>query len=168
MIGYLEQLNNLGWGTVVMVLLLLVLALPAVGESISKFVSFFGIETKWSTKDKKNEERFDKFINDFQELKSDVKKLNERFDKLDTDVEALDGKVQNLEQKRNERKIAELKDRIGASYRYYHEKGEWNRMEKEAFEGLIKAYSSLNQNSFVHSVCEPESLTWRIIDEQKE
>ena len=59
----------------------------------------------------------------------------------------------------------EQKDRISQSYRYYHAKGQWNSMEKEAFDGLIRDYESHGgENSFVHSVCEPESCTWKIVD----
>ena len=39
-------------------------------------------------------------------------------------------------------------------------------MEREAFNDLISDYEAHGgQNSFVHSICEPESQTWNVIDE---
>lgn len=53
---YLQKLNEIGWPTVLTVVFLLILALPAISESLNKFVSHFGIETKWSRKRKKESE----------------------------------------------------------------------------------------------------------------
>lgn len=81
--------------------------------------------------------------------------------KLDDLAQAL----KDMQDKEDFKERSKLKDRISQSYRFYHKEQKWNKMDQEAFNDLIKAYeASGGPNSFVHSVCEPESLTWEIID----
>lgn len=75
-----------------------------------------------------------------------------------------------MQRKSDESERHKLHDRIGQSYRYYHERfinnapgGVWTKMEKEAFDGLILDYENHGgKNSFVHTVCQPESAQWTI------
>lgn len=72
----------------------------------------------------------------------------------------------NVMQKRNdENEAARIKDRVAQAYRYYHSAGRLTKMEKEALEENIRAYSQYSSNSFIHSVVEKELPTWEIIDE---
>ena len=60
---------------------------------------------------------------------------------------------------------AELKDKIGQSYRYYHDIKKINDIEMETLEGLIKTYEDYGgKNSFVHSLVQKEMYTWEHID----
>lgn len=69
------------------------------------------------------------------------------------------------EEKENRRVQAELKDKIGQSYRYYHEVKKINDIEMETLEGLIKTYEDYGgKNSFVHSLVQKEMYTWEHID----
>lgn len=80
-------------------------------------------------------------------------------------INTISEKLDNMEIKHNKRIRAEMKDKIGQLYRYYHEKQEWNDMEKEAFCDLIEEYEDAGgKNSFVHSVVQPESYLWKVID----
>jgi len=64
-----------------------------------------------------------------------------------------------MQKKSDASERARLKDRIGQAYRNYHERGSWSEMEKESFEGLIYDYEQHGgENSFIHSICEPESF----------
>ena len=75
-----------------------------------------------------------------------------------------------MQQKTDESERHKLHDRIGQSYRYYHDRyirqcpeGVWTEMEKMAFNGLIQDYENHGgKNSFVHDKCLPESLLWTI------
>ncbi len=97
--------------------------------------------------------------NDFRELIDSIGK------KLDAMQKKTDERFLETEKKNNKRIRAELKDKIGQSYRYYHQKQEINDMEFEALEDLIKEYESANgENSFVHSVVQKEMYTWRKIE----
>ena len=78
-----------------------------------------------------------------------------------------------MRKQRDNDKLAEYKDKVGQSYRYYKERKfseenpvpYWNHMEKEALEGLIRQYESHGgSNSFVHSIVEPEIQTWKLVD----
>ena len=51
-----------------------------------------------------------------------------------------DKRFKENEEKENRRVQAELKDKIGQSYRYYHDIKKINDIEMETLEGLIKTY----------------------------
>ena len=126
----------------------------------------FGIKTKWSEARHANEELVHKHEEQIDSQASCLHKLAKKVDHLCDVIEEM--KAENAEQDRKnvETLSANLKDRIGQSYRYYHKRGYWNEMEREAFNSLIHQYEELgNENSFVHTICEPESLTWEIKDE---
>ena len=121
----------------------------------------YGIETKSSIEKKNNEETLKQLVNKVSEidvLKQDINDIGNKVDNLTNTISMMQAND-------NLNKRANLKDRISQSYRYYHERQEWTMMEKEAFEDLIKSYENAGgKNSFVHSICEPESNTWRLID----
>lgn len=121
----------------------------------------YGIETKSSIEKKKNEETLNRLadkVSEIDTLKQDINGIGNKVDNLAATISI-------MQENDNLDKRASLKDRISQSYRYYHERQEWNTMEKEAFEDLVKSYENAGgKNSFVHSICEPESNTWRLID----
>ena len=93
--------------------------------------------------------------------------------KISTVVDRIKDEVTLMRKQRDEDKLAEYKDKVGQSYRCYKERKYseeepvpyWNHMEKEALEGLIKQYESHGgENSFVHSIVEPEMQTWKVIE----
>lgn len=93
--------------------------------------------------------------------------------KISTVVDRIKDEVTLMREQRDKDKLAEYKDKIGESYRYYKEKRfseeepipYWNHMEKESLEGLIKQYESHGgKNSFVHSIVEVEMQTWKVVD----
>ncbi|MEE0418746.1 MAG: hypothetical protein UDG86_01710 [Lachnospiraceae bacterium] len=85
--------------------------------------------------------------------------------KLVTAIEQINQKLDESQRKTNKRVQAELKERLGQSYRYYHSIKQWNEMEKEAFDGLIEEYEEAGgNNSFVHDIVMPESYTWELVE----
>ena len=92
-----------------------------------------------------------------QELQECIKGVSEQ-------VNSVSKKIDTMKHENDATKQAELKDKIGQSYRYYRERKQWNSMEEEALKGLIKQYEAHGgENSFVHSIVEPESYTWKKI-----
>ena len=105
------------------------------------------------------------------------KELIDAQTKISNSVETIENKIDQMkietderfkksEAKQDERVRAELKDKIGNLYRYYHSKGEITSMEFEALEDLIKAYYKVNGNGFIKNVVEPELYKWKLIDNQ--
>ena len=126
------------------------------------FFNRFGIETKSSLEKKKSEESLKRLENKVEEINLIKQDINTIGNKVDTLTEV----ITVMQEKDNINKRANLKDRISQSYRYYHERQCWNTMEKEAFDDLIRSYEDAGgKNSFVHTICEPESNTWKLIDE---
>lgn len=119
-----------------------------------------------NTLQKKQEEDVLQSIRHDEIIKEDLKNVT------DTLLEVKE-EVTLMRTQRDHDKLAEYKDKIGQSYRYYKNREYstkepipyWNHMEKEALEGLIKQYESHGgSNSFVHSIVEPEMQTWKLID----
>ena len=77
---------------------------------------------------------------DIEELKKHALKTDSNIDKilnnvcgLPKTVDKISDQVASMREENNEAERSKLKDRINQSYRYYNQKGEWNRMEREAF-----------------------------------
>lgn len=146
----------------------------------------------WYNNKKRKEELLQMLLNDHQEtirLAKEVNTFNEKQveyheqsieirNNLDDKIEKMLNKIEELqkntnsrfeelEDRNNKRVRAELKDKIGDSYRYYHSKGKINDIELEALEDLIEAYEDAKgENSFVHSLVQKEMYTWEKIDRE--
>ena len=76
-----------------------------------------------------------------------------------------DERFQQSEEKNNKRVRAELKDKIGRTYRYHREIGKINEMEFEALKDLIEEYENHGgTNSFVHDVVLPAMYSWERVE----
>lgn len=113
--------------------------------------------------DREQSLRIQKELTDAQNnLSESISLISEKIDNMQNKT---DLRFKESEEKNNKRVRAELKDKIGKSYRYYHEIGAINDMELEALEDLIEEYEAANgENSFVHSVVQKEMYTWKKID----
>lgn len=86
MIEAFENLSNLGFGNVVLTLLLLLVFFVAFMELWKKFISFLGIETKAAIKER--------------ELNEKIKKLEEKIDGNAKDIETLQGSAKQFKEDR--------------------------------------------------------------------
>lgn len=92
------------------------------------------------------------------------KQLTDAMQALSDKLDAMGQKQLEFEEKHRKRIRAEMKDKISQLYRYYHEKQEWNDMEREAFGDLIDEYEAAGgSNSFVHTIVQPESYMWKVV-----
>lgn len=121
------------------------------------FKDRFGIETKSMRREREQVENIDN-------LKSEVDQIKEDQEQIMVCLNDLQHSVNKMQEKSDMNKAAELKDRIGQSYRYYHQSGKITTIEKEALKDLIRAYSQFSSNSFVHSLVEKEMETWEVIE----
>lgn len=157
--SYIEQLTNYGFGNILLLLVCVIGAIEFVTSLADKICSRFGLETKWSLKRQKKDRMIQNHEKQLNETSEQVKKIIDK-------VNIVSQMMVEMQTRNDAQERARLKDRIAQSYRYYHEKKQWTQMDKEAFEDLIKSYElSGGNNSFVHSICEPESCTWTIIDD---
>ena len=125
---------------------------------IDWFRDRFGITTASSRREKEQSETIITLKTEVEQIKKDQSEVMER-------LTGLKNSVDKMQEKQDSADRARLKDRIGQAYRYYKEKGEWNLMEKEAFNDLVTSYELAGgENSFVHDVCVPASLEWKIIN----
>lgn len=142
----------------IMYIILGVVAFRELCELFTWLFGFLGLENKWTKKHNLESKMLQSHEQKLNQVSADTKAINDK-------INVLSQMILDMQNKADTSKRAELKDRISQSYRYYHAKGQWNLMEKEAFDGLIRDYESHGgENSFVHSVCEPESCTWEIVD----
>ena len=151
---------------------------------IGKFSEMIGKPVKWVRQRKEDHELLVKTVQNLDLLqKKEVEDTKQsikhdeaiRKDILNVSETMLQIKkeVTLMRTQRDNDKLAEYKDKVGQSYRYYKERKfseenpvpYWNHMEKEALEGLIRQYESHGgSNSFVHSIVEPEIQTWKLVD----
>jgi len=172
----LKEALNIDLPTLLLSILIVVGGLKVVIESVKWFIGQFGIEFKRVRK--RNEEhdlliktigRLDEVeksqTNMIEESKNHNSALKADIDKLTMAMARLNEKFDSMIDKTNATKRADLKDKIAQRYRKYSVDKQWTAMEKEAFIGLIRDYEEHGgENSFVHTICEPESYTWVVVD----
>lgn len=91
--------------------------------------------------------------------------MEKQLQKIVDKVNVLSTMIVEMQERSDTNGRARIKDRIAQSYRYYHAKKVWTNMEKEAFDDLIRSYEFSGwKNSFIHSICEPESCTWKVVE----
>lgn len=138
--------------------------------------SKFGIESKWRREKKEEHDLLMQtadHLNVLQEKHEEDVRQSIRHDKIIKEdlanlasiVEEINRKLDIMEGKNDANERAKLKDRIAQAYRKHSETKEWTSMEEETFHELISDYELHGgKNSFVHTVCEPESYSWKIVD----
>lgn len=132
-------------------------ALKEIITLFSWFCDTLGIQTKWTSRRKAEQEMLDSHEQRLDLISSDVKATKDK-------INVISQMLIEMQSKNDATERAKLKDRVSQSYRYYHAKGEWNEMEKESFRDLIADYEAHGgTNSFVHDICLPESYTWKLI-----
>lgn len=136
----------------------------AIQTLLTKFSDATGIELPWRKREKEIWNKIATLKERVDNFEDETKSITELVSSMQETVEKLSETVTNLERKQDANEAAKLKDRISESYRHFHAQKEWTEMEKESFKDLIAAYTQYSQNSFVHEICEPESETWTVID----
>lgn len=146
---------------------------------ISKKDFLIGIWNKFYERRKRKEELLQMLVADHNKMKEYEenrvhdreqsfqiqKQLVESQNRLDASLTELKQHLINMGEKQNKKTRADLKDKIRRSYQVYHERGEWNDMEKESLEGLIEEYEcAAGTNSFVHDVVQQEMYTWKLVE----
>lgn len=195
MLELLGQINGIGWYTIATSIVVVVLGVPKAAKAWKDFKDSTGLVSQKSIKERQLEERLqrmekrivevDKRVTDTSNMYENrltgyhgqsidirngifdtLSTFNNKVDALSSSIQGLANDVHNMQEKNDSSDRSRIKDRIAQAYRHYHEKKEWTNMEKEAFNDLIRSYEDAGGiNSFVHTTCEPESLTWIVIDE---
>ena len=136
----------------------------ALRSLLLKFSEATGIEMPWMVKERERAEQVQELHRRVNLIDEKVVEIANSVTSMTDTVNTLSTMVTGVEKRLDANEAAKLKDRISESYRYYHERREWTSMEKEAFHDLIAAYTQYSTNSFVHTICEPESETWNVIE----
>lgn len=132
---------------------------------IDYIVERTGITTKSKLAQAKRYEELERHDADIAELKQKDEAIETLLEEMQHTIDDLAHKFDDKIAKDDATHRARIKDRISEAYQKYHEKRQWTSMEREAFYDLIKSYEEHGgKNSFVHSTCEPESYTWKVID----
>lgn len=180
----LEQLRNVDFFGWLIIGLLILSAVTAIYKIVNEFLSIIGKPVGVMKQRKADHELLVKTVNDLRELhnkhEEDTKQSIQHDEIIRNELRTLAETILKIKEEvtlmrtqRDEDKLAEYKDKIGESYRFYCARKYsdeepvpyWNHMEKEALKGLITQYESHGgSNSFVHSKVEIEMQTWKVID----
>lgn len=129
-------------------------------------VERFGLTSKRQLEKQKQDNDINELKDHVKESETSFNKIFNSIDELKASVKELSDHVTNLQKKNDDAERNRLRDRIGQAYRYYAERGQWNSMEKEAFNGLVESYEAAGGiNGFVHEKAVPASCEWKVIDE---
>ena len=178
------ELFSLDIPSIIVGIFVILSAVIAMYEVIGKFSVVIGKPVKWMRQRTIDHELLKKTIKDLECLRNkqaeDTKQATIQDELIKKDLTnvseimlQIKDEVTLMRTQRDNDKLAEYKDKIGESYRFYcsreYSDNEpvpfWNHMEKEALEGLITQYEAHGgRNSFVHSVVEPKMQTWKVID----
>lgn len=161
----IQKLMELDYRALFTSVVILMVGWVAIKTLLSKFSEATGLEFPWIKRERERNEQISAIDDRINKIDTRVSSIADSVSNMRSIVENLSSTVTSLEARQDANEAAKLKDRIAEAYRYYHERQAWNTMEKEAFEDLIEAYTQYSSNSFVHTICEPESATWRVIDQ---
>lgn len=149
--------------------LLFIAAIIIVGVFIIQrfdwLVEKLGIKSKRQLAEEKQDEDIGELKNHANKTDKNIDDIIRRLEDMQKSIDKLYDKVEDMQRRTDENEAARIKDRVAQAYRYYHQRGELTKMEKEALEENIKAYGQYSDNSFIHSVVEKELPSWRVIDE---
>lgn len=179
----ITELFKLDFSSLVFSIFIILSSIIAVYEIIGKFSKIIGKPVKWVRKRDRDHNLLIQTSDSLEQLRSDheesVKQsinhdeaIRQSVSELQLKIDAITRSVDEMRNIQDQDKLAEYKDRIGQSYRYYvtrrHSDEEpvpyWNKMEKNALTDLIKQYEAHGgKNSFVHSIVEPECEKWKVI-----
>lgn len=169
----IKALFTLDYAQLILTVFIVLAGLKAITLLLEWFCKKTGLQFKWMVLREKERQILYENVEDIQALKSqreeDVKQSIKHDKEIKDDLKSLTNVVGQIDDKLNIMQVqndaterARLKDKIGQSYRYYHEKQQWNSMEEEALRDLISQYEAHGgKNSFVHDTVEPETYTWK-------
>lgn len=160
----IQNLVNLDYRALFTSIVIFMLGWVALKALLVKFSEATGIEMPWTRRDRERAEQVESLHRRVNLIDEKVVEIANSVSSMTDTVNTLSDTMTNVEKRLDANEAAKLKDRISESYRYYHEQREWTSMEKEAFHDLIEAYTQYSTNSFVHTICEPESETWNVIE----
>lgn len=174
-----KDLLMMDWKAVLIGIVAIAAFFKVAVDFIKWLVKQFGIEFKSDRERREEHDLIVKTIGRIDELENSQKHMSDesrKYDnalkddiqKLTQAINLLSDKVDNMSDKNDATERAALKDRIAQRYRKYTNEKQWTQMEKESFIGLIRDYEAHGgKNSFVHDICEPESYTWTVIDDEE-
>lgn len=168
-----ETAITLNWGTVVIGIVVIICLSELIISAANKIFNVIKKKVLGDKAKDDNDELIKNLTSRQLDLEKELKGLSKVVKEMNTtftsSLKDISQQIEDMEAKSDESSKAKLKDRIAQAYRHYHETKEWTKMDKEAFLGLIKDYERHGgQNSFVHSVCEPELYTWKVVDEDEQ
>lgn len=154
----ITKLTTLDFSSIFISVFIILIGIKTIVSLFEWVVEKLGLDNKWTRKKREDHELLISTTNSLKELSEEHKKdmkdlydnniiyreqsrivreelkksINDIFDKLDEMQEKTDKRFEENEKNTNRRIRAELKDKIGQSYRYYHKIGKINDMELEA------------------------------------
>ena len=159
------HLMEMDWRNGVLFVAAIIIVIVFILQKTDWLIEKIGIKSRRQLAEEKQDR-------DIKELNDHAKRSDENFDKIfhsinnvKDSINTLSQQVGDMQSRAAENEAARIKDRVAQAYRYYHSVGKITRMEKDALEENIKAYSQYSDNSFIHSVVEKELPTWIVVDE---
>lgn len=160
---YIEKLLSMDLIQVITTVFILLLASVESFNAITKFLSCYGIETKWSKHRKHEQDMLTKHDTQLNELSCDVRAVKDK-------INVLSQMMLEMQEKSDASERAKLKDRLTQAYRYYKENAEktgemtWSDLEDDAFWSMYDDYVNRGGNHYVRDTIEPYMREFKVIE----
>lgn len=179
MIEAFEQLNDFGWGNVVLIFLLMIVFVVAFLQSIHFIFEYFGIETKQTLKEKERDEEIKKLKEDIAKLQKSAEgfkndrvhdreqssqiqdNLLELIEQMTIKQEQIIERVDKLAECTRKYELADIRETLLQAYRYYTNPSlnpmrGWTAMEAHAFWEQYSNYEDRGGNGYMAGTVKPE------------
>lgn len=158
---YIEKLLSINAVSVVTVLFLLLLASVEAFNAVTKFLSCFGLDNRWSRQRKAERDMLLNHEAQLRDVSGDVRAIKDN-------VNALSQLVVEMQEKSDASERAKLKDRLTQAYRYYKDQAEktgvldWSELEEDAFWSMYDDYVKRGGNHYVRDTIEPYMREFKV------
>lgn len=171
----IEALLNLDFKSFLMMLFIFLFGIVAIVELLWRIASFIGKPIGYLRRKRQDHDLLIETAENLKELKKQhTESVNQSIrhdDMLRNDITALKASIKTIsiqliemQRKRDEAEVANMRDRLIQYYRKFQHADSWSRLEKDAFEGLLKEYEDRGGNGYIHSVVVPVMEELKVID----
>lgn len=177
MIEAFNGLSALGWRNIVLVFLFSIIFVAAFVEVKKLICDYFGIETKWSLKDKARDKKIENLEADISKLQEEIKNINENrthdreqsfkiqgqltdlIKEVSEKQDCLIERVDALAEQNRKYELDDIRETLLQAYRYYTGSSNpmkaWTEMEAHAFWEQYQNYVDRQGNGYIKGTVAP-------------
>ena len=171
----IEALLNLDFKSFGLMSFIFLFGIVAIVELLCRIADLLGKPIGYLRGKKQDHDLLIETTENLKELKKQhTESVNQSIrhdDMLRNDITALKASIKTIsiqliemQRKQDEAEVANMRDRLIQYYRKFQHADSWSRLEKDAFENLLKEYENRGGDGYIHSVVLPVMEELKVID----